>query len=163
MNCRLRFYNAVRAEKFGKKLDAVDTLILRRSRPHVHCEFEFSERYGNISFSATLQDGSHGCRFKPIDYNEHPERWDTLWLPMTDEQEDRAYARARELDGKEYDLIGLLSFATALNLIKPDPDKYFCSEVDGELIVAAYGLTDFRCDEYCPTPLFFEMFYRLTK
>ena len=64
---------------------------------------------------------------------------DNYYLYMSNEQEDMAWAKAHELDGKEYDLVGLASFGTDWNIIKEDPDKYWCSETCAELIKAAYA------------------------
>lgn len=159
MNCVLRSYNARRAEASGKNLTLVDKIILMRSDPLVHAEYEFSRRHEGISWSATMQDGANCCRFKKILYS-HPERWTNLVLAMTDEQEDRAYERAVELEGMPYDLIGLGSFATDHPIIKPHPDKYWCSEACAELIVAGYELDDLVPSAYHPVGLFFEMFHR---
>jgi len=156
---RLHCYNAIRAEKLGKPLTKVDRLILLRSSPHVHTEIQFSSRYDGVSFSATMQDGSNCCRFKQITYT-HPERWDTLFIPCTEAQEDKGMARAKEIEGCKYDLIGLLSFATELNIIKPHPDKYWCNEVCGEVIIAVKDY-DFKPDSLTPTGLFFEIFHRI--
>lgn len=173
MKCKIRFFNAIRAEEYGRKLTAVDKVILLRSTPHVHVEFQFSERYVNISFSATMQDNAKCCRFKEIDYTENPERWDTIILNLTDKQEDAAYAKAKELEGKDYDLFGLLSFTSEVNIVKPDPNKYWCSEAAMELIVAAAKvieqsicpanntvktfIANLRPDHYTPTGLFYEL------
>ena len=168
MNCFLRSYNAKRAERFGKKPSIAQNLILVCSNPLSHTEFQFSSRYNDISFSATLEDGDGGCRFKDIVYSDHPERWDTIELPFTDEEEDRAHNRALELEGKEYDLIGLLSIPTG-NVIKEDADKYWCSETVAELVKRAYSMRwpeydiDFIPSSFTPVTLFFEMLYRLNK
>jgi len=106
MNCKIRSYNAIRAEIFGKKLTWVDKLILLRSRPHTHTEFQFSDRYDRISFSATMAEGSNCAGFKNIRYSHVRERWDTVELPFTDEQEDRAYNEAESLKDRPYDLLG---------------------------------------------------------
>jgi hypothetical protein len=59
-------------------------------------EFQFSTRYGGISFSSTLRDGVKGCRFKMIKYS-HPEYWDAVYVPVTVEQEDSMMAKALEM------------------------------------------------------------------
>lgn len=159
---KLRCWNAVRAEKFGYKLIPVDQLILRRSSPHVHTEIQFGPDYNNISFSATMRDGQDGCRFMQIDYDKHACRWDTLEMPVDALPEAKAFEMAERLNGKRYDLIGLLSFATELDVIKPDPNKYWCSEVCAEVILAAKLWGNFRPDSFTPTGLFFEVLYRLT-
>lgn len=159
---KLRCYNAVRAEKFGKKLTPVDQLILRRSYPHTHTEIQFGPDYDNISFSATIRDGANGCRFKKIDYTLHPERWDTLEIPVTPNEETKGFKAAVDLEGKQYDLIGLLSFATELDIVKPDSKKFWCSEACAEVLQAAKAWDDFRPDSFTPTGLFFEVLYRLS-
>jgi hypothetical protein len=162
MDCILQNYNARRAARYGKKLSETDRVTLLRSDPHTHTEFQFSPRYSGISFSATTADGSNCCRFKPIEYS-HPERWDSLVLPMTDVQEGRARRRADEIEGKSYDLIGLLSHTSDLEIIKPHPDKYWCNEACGELIIAAYDWNrdDFRPDKFTPSGMLFEIIFRL--
>lgn len=160
-DCIAWSYDARRAEVAGKKITAVQHVILNRSDPLVHTEFQFSERCGRISYSSTIQGGDKGCRFKPIKYS-HLERWIKLILPMTDEQENRAMIKARELEGKEYDLIGLASFGTKWDIFKPDPDKYWCNEVVGELVKAAYEYgPEFVPHFYHPVSFFFEMFCRI--
>ncbi len=146
---------------FGYKMTPTDIVTLHRSDPLVHTEFQFSERYDRISQSSTMSGDDDGCRFKQIGYS-HPEWWTNLILPMSDEQEDRAFLRGQELDGKKYDLIGLASFGTKWDLIKPHPDKLWCSEDNGELIKASYQWGDeFVPHFYHPVGLFFEIHYRI--
>lgn len=164
MDCTLYFYNAIAAKKSGKPLTAIQMLILARSNPLVHTEFQFSKRYDEISFSATMQDGDSGCRKKYIDFEEHPERWPRLILPMTDEQEDRGWKRSCEINGMPYDFIGVGSLASDFHIIKPDPNKFWCSEADAEVVKAAYEYgTDFQPDLFNPINLYFEMEYRIRK
>jgi hypothetical protein len=159
MSCKIRTYNARQARLFGVKMTPTDNIVCLVSDPQTHCEFQFSERYKNISFSSTLTNGDKGCRFKDIGYS-HPEYWDTLILPMTDEEEDRAYARALELDGKLYDLIGVAGLASEHNIIKQDPNKYWCSEAVAELIIAGKPRSlNFVPSFYTPRALFFEVFH----
>ena len=159
-NCILRFKNVRRAVNFGYEMTTMDRIILTRSDPLVHVEFQFSQRHNNISHSATMAGDDNGCRFKDINYS-HPEWWTNLLLPMTDFQEDRAWMRANELDGNEYDLIGLASFGTRWDIIKPHPDKLWCSEDCAELVKAAYQYgEDFIPHFYHPIGLFFEMYHR---
>lgn len=139
---KLNTYNARRAKIFGKKLTASDIAILFRSDPHTHSEVQFSERYGNISFSSTLKDGAKGTRFKQIEYSHEDERWDTVEIAMTQEEEANAYAMAEALLGRGYDLFGLLGYATPLNIIRPSKTKLWCSEACARVI--SIGRPDFR-------------------
>ena len=162
-NCKIRFKNVRRAVNSGYKLTATDHITLVKSDPLVHVEWQFSARHNHKSFSATMAGDDNGCRFADIGYS-HPLWWTTLILPMTDVQEDRAWAKAHELDGKDYDLIGLASFSTKWDIIKPDPDKYWCSEAVAELIKVGYGYGDeFVPHFYHPVGLFFEMYHRRLK
>lgn len=157
MDCKIQSFNAYRAEKFGYKLSGIDRLIMRRSFLHTHTEIQFSERYGNISFSATMADGAKCCRFKDINYTKHPERWDTIIIPLTDNEEDLIYAKAKAIEGKPYDLIGLLSFISDdLNWIKPSESGYWCSEAVSVAMRAVKridNLFEQRPDEMHPTKL----------
>ena len=161
-NCILRSYDARNAKKFGKDMTNVQKIIMIVSDPLAHTEFEFSHRYENISHSATMQGKYDGARFLDIDYTKHPERWISLVLPMTDEQEDRGYNMARVLDGMPYDTVGVTSLATNWNIVKPNPDALWCSEDVAEIIKEAYGYgDDFKPDTFSPLGLFFEMFRRV--
>ena len=142
MQCKIRSYNAVRAKMFGKKPTFVQGMILLRSQPHTHNEFEFSERFNNISFSATLQDDYDGARFKQIGYSHEAERWDTVIVPMTDAEEDLAMLEAKCLEGLEYDLLGQLCHVSKLKLWKPSRKKIWCTKAVGRLVYA--GRPDFK-------------------
>ena len=161
-DCILRSYDARNAKKFGKKMTDVQKIIMIVSDPLAHTEFEFSERHDSVSHSATMQGDFNGARFLNIDFTEHPERWISLLLPMTDEQEDRGYNMAKVLDGMPYDTVGVTSLATSWNIIKPNPNALWCSEDVAEIIKEAYGYgDDFVPDTFSPLGLFFEMFRRM--
>jgi len=140
MNCKIRSYNYVRAAIFGKKPTIIDRVIGLRSKPHSHTEFQFSGRYNNVSFSATKRDGSNCARFKHISYSHVLERWDTVVVPLTDEQEDAAYAEAEILEGMPYDLLGLLCHLSPLRLWKPSKNKTWCTKTVSKLVYAGNPL-----------------------
>ncbi len=97
---RTMSFNCVRAMKFGYKPSKIERLIMLRS-DCTHMEFQFSTRYGGISFSSTLRDGVKGCRFKMIIYS-HPEYWDAVYVPVTTEQERNMFIEATELADARY-------------------------------------------------------------
>jgi hypothetical protein len=161
-NCILRSYDAVNALKHGKEMTNVQKIIMIVSDPFAHSEFEFSSRHDNVSHSATMQGDFDGARFLPIDYSKHPERWISLILPMTNEQEDRGYNMAKVLDGMPYDTVGVTSLATGWNIIKPNPNALWCSEDVAEIIKESYGYgEDFKPDTFDPLDLFIEMYRRV--
>lgn len=131
-DCIIRAYNGRRAEMFGDKMTLVQRAIFLKSF-WLHTEWQFSERYNNVSFSAAIGEGA---RFKDITY-KHGYRWDDVIIPLDDAGEDRAMVKARDLDGREYDFRGLGSFGTKLNIIKPDPVNVWCAETTTMLAVAA--------------------------
>lgn len=137
MEIRIKSYNYVRAEIFGKKPTAINRIISMRSKPQVHTEFQFSHRYNHISFSATMQDGVKCARFKQIHYSHESERWDTVVVPMTDEEEDTAYFEAQVLEGMPYDLKGQLCHLFKMRLWKPSKNKIWCSKAVARLIYKA--------------------------
>ena len=139
--CKIRSYNYVRAEIFGKKPTWVNRIISIRSSPQTHTEFQFSARYDNISFSATREDGSNCARFRKIWYSHEAERWDTVDVPMTDEEEDMAYMMAQTLKGTPYDLIGQLSHLFKARIWKPSKKKIWCTKAVAKLVYA--GRPDF--------------------
>lgn len=181
----MRSKNARKAVNYSYKLTAIDRIILMRSDPLIHTEFQFSERYAKISHSATLAQDTGCCRFRLNPYKNH-QWWEDMVLPMTDDQEDRAWAEACELsdlsvnwltlsirsvlkngeiffgkNAKKYDTFGLGSFGTSWNIIKPHPDKWWCSEDFMELVKAAYEWKNLVPHFYTPTGAFFEMYDRL--
>jgi len=154
--CKARLFNARRATFFGYELTMTDRLVFVKSDPYTHIEWQFSDSYANISFSASFQDG--GCRFKNIGYST-PAYWDTIEIPLTNIQEDAAYHKAEELNGKEYDWIGAVLFNPDKPEQKLDPNKYICSETWAELYVAT-GHNLMRLPErYMPTYLETEIRY----
>lgn len=88
-------YSPVLAQLHGKKPSWVDRFISMRSDLS-HTEIQFSDRYGGISFSATMADDCKCARFKMIGY-KHPERWLTTPLQVTDEQEDAIFKKCCEM------------------------------------------------------------------
>jgi hypothetical protein len=137
-------------------------MVLVKSDPMTHCTFQFSGRYNNISFQATVDTGVNGCQFKQIEYS-HPEYWNTLVVPLTDEQEDRAYQRATDINGCEYDLLGAIEASTENKPIIPrDPNKFWCSKAIADLLKAAGKFLIFQTDQYLPTWLYFEVLFWLT-
>ena len=162
MNCILRSYDARQAAREGKELTLTDRTIFTVSDPLVHSEFQFSERHDDYSFSATMRNDYNCVRVLQIDYTIHPKRWPSLILPMTDEQEDMAWAGGYEIIGLPYDTIGVASLGSPWEIIKPHPDKYWCSEAVAVAIKAAYGYgDDFKPDSFHPNSLYFEMLRRV--
>jgi len=155
MNCEVKSFNLDRAILFGYKPTKTQRIIRLRSRPHVHSEFVYSSRYGGLSFSATMEDGCKCCRFKDIQYS-HPEYWDKIIIPMTDEQEDWAWGVACKManvpfdwycrnctttskcfygpDAIKYDFKGQICHVSKWNIIKPDPNKTWCSKAVNQLV-----------------------------
>lgn len=126
---KLKALNLKRAMQNGYKWKLHQLIIALRSWPWIHTELQFSDRYDNISYSCTLMDKSKGARFKNIKYS-HPERWDEIIIPTTKAEEDLVYAKAwsKVNNGIKYDLFGLLSFATPLEVIRPSRNREWCSE-----------------------------------
>ncbi len=167
MNCKLNFYNPKAAKADGKPYTFTDRLIMLRSGL-VHVEYVFSERYGNISFSATLRDGAKCCRFKKIGYS-HPSYWKSIIISCTDEEENRAWREACGMANKrlhwmdgymrkgacfygpnaiKYDLKGQLCHITKWKIWKPNPKKTWCSKACNELVYISRlmnnPISDFR-------------------
>ena len=147
---RLMSFNYPRAVEHGMKKSLISNLILLRSNPYTHSEIEFSD---GISFSSTMQDKVGGTRFKDIDYTKHPERWDSVDIPVSVKNEKALYRVAVSMVGMKYDLLGLLSFATPFSIIVPNANKVWCSEACGYLIKLVYDGLDIVPDKTHPTRL----------
>ncbi len=151
-------FNARRAVQFGYKLSMNDRFILMRSWMHTHTEGQFSRRYNKISFSSTLKDDSKGCRFKDIKYS-HSERWDTVYVALSYEEEDRLYSKYLGLEGMGYDLKAVaFGFITTKKIIKPNPLKRWCTRAVIEPLSEI--ITDTPCDLEFLTPSWGDMMMR---
>ena len=143
----VKSYDPIMAALYGKKPSKTDRLIGWRSDLS-HTELRFSERYGRISFSATMADKCRCARFKMIGYS-HPERWRTVRFWVTDEQEDAMFAKACKMadckwletavviedvcyygpNALKYDLLAVsFSFISKRTIWRPDKTKVFCTE-----------------------------------
>lgn len=146
-------FNVVRAEMFGYVPDSIDRLIQVASPIHIHTENKFTKRHNHISFSATMRDNEGKCaRFADIQYS-NPRWWDTVYVPVTEEEEKRAWEEALKWEGAPYDLIAAIGLVSKWNILKPSPTKVFCNEVCGYLVNAAKGDCFFgnRPDSITPT------------
>jgi hypothetical protein len=94
---KLRTKNAKMMQLYGDKLTFSEAMRVMRTNG-LHTELEFSDRYGDISFSSTLSGGCNGARFKMIGYS-HPYRWSTVYIPVTAEQEAVLFKKGCEMAG----------------------------------------------------------------
>jgi hypothetical protein len=88
-----------------------------------HVELFWEKRETDNWFSSSWRDG--GTRFKQIDGSTG--HWRYVNVPATLEYEDRVYEWCRGEVGHEYDMAGVVNFLIPLR--KPDPTRWFCSEV----------------------------------
>lgn len=151
---KLKTYSPNMAALHGKPKTKVDKIIQLRSAD-VHNEIQFTDRYGEISFSATMADDCKCARFKKIAYS-HEERWKTVLIPVTAEQEALMFKEACVLadvnndfldrrkimrsciskdelfygpDAVKYDLAGVsFGFISHRKIWKPSATKMWCSE-----------------------------------
>lgn len=123
------FFNYRKALALGRKRTLVRELIKLRSWPAVHLEGRFSGRYHGLSFSSTNEGGLHGCRVDRIGYTGGC--WDIIKAPVTAKQEAEIWERVWEINGKKYDLIGVLSNVHERRIILPNRDMYWCNEAVG--------------------------------
>ncbi len=168
MNCKLKFYDPKAAKADGKPYTFTDRLIMLRSGL-VHVEWRFSGRYDYISFSATLRDGAKCCRFKYISYSKHINRWKSIIIPCTDDEENRAWNEACRMADKrlhwmdgymrkgacffgsnaiKYDLAGHLCHITKWKILLPNPKRTWCSKACNKLVYISRlmnnPISDFR-------------------
>lgn len=152
-------FNLPRAIMFGYEPDALDWLINTVSPIHKHTENRFTKRYSNKSFSATMRDSEGKCaRFADICFSHH-RWWDTVYIPVTEEEEAKAWGEAHRWDGTPYDLVGAMGLASDHKILKPSESKVFCNEVCGYVVNAAKGDCFFghRPDSITPTEADFLM------
>lgn len=145
------FWKSFNPDAEGYKKTLVDWFINLRSK-FTHTELEFSKRYDGVSTSATLQDGCNGDRFKMIDYTKHPERWESITIPCTDEQEDLIFAEACRMEGMKYDKIGVvLCNILSLRIIRSRKKWVWCTESCVRKVLAGHPLlTKKHPDEFNP-------------
>lgn len=124
----------------GYKRSLTEWFINWKSK-RTHTELEFSGRYYKVSTSATLQDGCTGDRFKYIDYTKHPERWESITIPCTDEQEDLIYNQACKMVGLKYDKIGVvLCNILSMRIIRSRKKWVWCTESCIKKVLAGHPL-----------------------
>ena len=123
-----RAYDPRMAARNGKPSSATDKMIQIVS-DLTHLELQFSGRYWDISFSATTRDGAFGARFKANKYLHLTQRWKSLAIEVTEQQENTIFYNACLLTYLQYDIIGVNSLITKLDIIKPDPNKTWCNRV----------------------------------
>ena len=135
---KLRSFNAKRAVMYGHELTPIQRGILAVSKPQVHNEVQFGVRHGYKSFSATIAEDWNGARIDDLTYS-HPEYWDTINILVSIEEEDLAWEEAMKMVDKPtlYDTIGIIGLATGWDIIKPDPNKTWCSKACARVICAA--------------------------
>lgn len=120
-----RFFNYEKRLAHGGERSIVRELIKRRSKPRTHMELETETR--GLSFSSTNEDAVRGCRLKRINYVDKP-WWDNFPFEVSDSEMDFIWEHIHYINGKKYDLVGLLSHATKWNIIRPHRDRYWCNE-----------------------------------
>jgi len=153
--CSVWTFNAKRAHELDSyQLGNIEKIISTTGWA-THTEFRFSERYRARSFSATMAEGLNCCRWKDIDYEKHPLRWDGLMIDLTDAEEDMAFWTASAIEGQPYSVKALLSFASDWEVIKPKKGEWWCTRVAAHLIKAGKGGKFLRLPEvkYYPTLL----------
>jgi hypothetical protein len=173
---KYRSYCPELAQLHGKKPSKTDRLIGLRS-DLTHTEIQFTDRYGNISFSATMADDCRCARFKMIGYS-HPERWLTVLVPVTAEQEALIFAKACEMadvdiledlftkeisyevdsggvcfygnNALKYDLQGVsLSFISKWRVWRPHDKWVWCTEACFIAMMAGFlDILEFGTSEY---------------
>ena len=160
MNCYLRTFQYKRSRKNGNEFSFISILITLRSRG-THSEFQFSERYNGISFSATLADKARCCRMKNIQYLHGDKYWDCDVITLTDAEEDLLFVEACKMSDVgvdeaktfafskniseifcgdkaiQYDTLGVtISHIVRARVWKPDDLKVWCCEAVALLIVS---------------------------
>jgi hypothetical protein len=85
----------------GRQLQKSGSLVVKKNGDMwyyaVHTEIQNSDTYGGLSASATTVDGCACFRLKKIPYDVHPERWDTVEIEVTEEQERAMFGKACEM------------------------------------------------------------------
>ncbi len=97
------------------------------TRPYSHVEIGFYFDGGWQYFSSSVRDG--GTRWKAgSDLLKNKDRWDVFAKNYADDCVVRMIARARALEGKAYDMLGILGFVTFTGQVLNDKNKWYCSE-----------------------------------
>lgn len=111
----LAFYKATNDDLKGRLINR-----LSGNYGYSHVELVFSD---GMSFSSSPRDG--GVRFKAIEFN--PDRWVFFRLRYTPKHEAIIRARARSIEGAEYDWLGIFCHQLLPVGVQND-SKWWCSE-----------------------------------
>ena len=93
--------------------------------PYCHCEFVFDKTKPRTWFGAVLG----GLRFTQ-EITGNPKKWDFVKI---DVDQLEIYTHCLVLDGRKYDIWGVLSYV--LPFVKQDPRMFYCSEVIYDILV----------------------------
>ena len=160
----------------GYKRSFTDWSINLRSE-HTHTELQYTDRYGGISSSATMRNGADHFRLRDINYTEHPERWHTIHIPVTADQEQKIFEMSCHMadqnpnsvydaithgylegdwygrDALKYDKIGVVACNILPMRIIRSRDKYvWCTEGCAMALQAAFPdlLGKYKPDDLTP-------------
>jgi hypothetical protein len=122
---RLRF-------KVANKDNLIERKIAELDPPHLHShvELQFPDESSFSSRAFASNDGQkkrNGTSFANIDYAHG--NWNTVEIPVTDDELVVVHAWCVGEDGEEYDFKGATKLKFDLWLLGQDPNKWFCSEV----------------------------------
>ena len=161
-NIYAMYYYADQALLDGKELTHIDRIIKPFSLL-THMQLWFSVRYDHKSCTSTMQGEPNGVKIIDTAYS-HPLRWVAQLIPMTDTEENAAWAWFVLHDGNPYDLKGAAATATGMHIIKPSDAGYWCNEACMSAIKFAKGWgDDCKPDTQLPIHTFFDLYRRLGK
>lgn len=102
-------------------------LFNMNTKSYSHVEIGFKIEGVWQYFSSSIPDG--GTRWKDgKKLLKNADRWDVFTDEFQDESVDRMIARAKILEGKDYDKLGIMGFVTVTGLVLNDEDAWYCSE-----------------------------------
>lgn len=115
--------------KIADQSNLIEHEIAKQDPPyrHSHVELQFSDDSSFSSRAIASGDGKHrnGTSFANVEYDD--QHWDTISIPVTEDEEKRVHQFCIEQDGEDYDFVGVSAFK--LWILHQDPNKWFCSEV----------------------------------
>lgn len=134
---RLAFYKA-QMESWTDLIISTWTWIFNPfTKPYSHVEIGFLIDDKWRYFSSSVRD--KGTRWKDGDeLLKNKDRWDIYSNEYPDEAVERMIDRAKALEGKKYDFLGIMGFGTITGMVFNRADWWYCSEACWKVLTAIW-------------------------
>jgi len=124
---RIAFYKAQKETWTDRIIAGWTGLFNRGTEAYSHVEIGFEIDGMWKYFSSSIRD--NGTRWKNgAVLLKNPDRWDIFSKEYDNKKVKKMIKRARSIEGKKYDKLGIMGFVTISGHVLNDKDSWYCSE-----------------------------------